>query len=71
MKKEMSKTSQPGPLNYFKQSPVRGQLEPYDPRVNKGWPGRFLQCTETPNQLKVGPLPVINSEISAQFSDYL
>ncbi|KAJ8702545.1 hypothetical protein PTI98_001252 [Pleurotus ostreatus] len=53
MKKEIAKASQPGPLNYLKQSPVRGQLEPYDPRVNKGWPGRFLQCTETPNQLKV------------------
>ncbi|KAJ8514707.1 hypothetical protein ONZ45_g7782 [Pleurotus djamor] len=53
MKGEISKAHPAAPLNYHAKSPVRGQLEPYDLRVNKGWPGRFLQCTETPNQLKV------------------
>ncbi|KAL0951246.1 hypothetical protein HGRIS_007964 [Hohenbuehelia grisea] len=41
------------PLSYLQPSPVRGQLEPYNPRANKGFPGRFLQCTDTPNQLRV------------------
>ncbi|KAG6885571.1 hypothetical protein C0993_012573 [Termitomyces sp. T159_Od127] len=32
-------------------SPVRGQLEPHDSRTAKGW--RYIQTTDTPNQLKV------------------
>ncbi|KAH7883546.1 hypothetical protein F5I97DRAFT_1929816 [Phlebopus sp. FC_14] len=40
------------PLDYLQPSPVRGQLEPHDDVTTKpGW--RFLQCTDTPNQLKV------------------
>lgn len=40
------------PLDYLQASPVRGQLEPRDEVTNKpGW--RFLQCTDTPNELKV------------------
>jgi hypothetical protein len=39
-------------LNYFQLSPVRGQLEPEEPaNARTGW--RFIQCTDTPNQLKV------------------
>lgn len=38
------------PLQYFQQSPVRGQLEPPDSTTRPGW--RYLQCTETPNELK-------------------
>lgn len=41
-------------LNYFQPSPVRGQLEPEEPaNLRTGW--RFIQCTDTPNQLKVRP----------------
>ncbi|KAG0708819.1 hypothetical protein DFH29DRAFT_870463 [Suillus ampliporus] len=40
------------PLDYLHASPVRGQLEPSDEVTKKtGW--RFLQCTDTPNELKV------------------
>ncbi|KIJ68495.1 hypothetical protein HYDPIDRAFT_24765 [Hydnomerulius pinastri MD-312] len=40
------------PLDYLQASPVRGQLEPHDEATRKsGW--RFLQCTDTPNELKV------------------
>ncbi|PCH33688.1 hypothetical protein WOLCODRAFT_135267 [Wolfiporia cocos MD-104 SS10] len=40
------------PLNYFQQSPVRGQLElPDAVTAREGW--RFLQCTDTPNELRV------------------
>lgn len=40
------------PLDYLQASPVRGQLEPHDEVTKKsGW--RFLQCTDTPNELKV------------------
>ncbi|KAI0052851.1 hypothetical protein FA95DRAFT_1674875 [Auriscalpium vulgare] len=39
------------PLAYFQASPVRGQLEPYDSSTRAGW--RYLQCTDTPNELKV------------------
>ncbi|KIM66230.1 hypothetical protein SCLCIDRAFT_1211458 [Scleroderma citrinum Foug A] len=40
------------PLDYLQASPVRGQLEPHDEASTKpGW--RFLQCTDTPNELKV------------------
>ncbi|KAF8846339.1 hypothetical protein BDN67DRAFT_961056 [Paxillus ammoniavirescens] len=40
------------PLDYLQASPVRGQLEPQDEVTRKsGW--RFLQCTDTPNELKV------------------
>ncbi|KAH7925204.1 hypothetical protein BV22DRAFT_1034312 [Leucogyrophana mollusca] len=38
-------------LDYLQASPVRGQLEPHDDAARSGW--RFLQCTDTPNQLKV------------------
>lgn len=41
------------PLEYLHASPIRGQLEPSDEATKKtGW--RFLQCTDTPNELKVG-----------------
>ncbi|KAH9936992.1 uncharacterized protein B0H18DRAFT_949996 [Fomitopsis serialis] len=40
------------PLNYFQQSPVRGQLESPDGQyARSGW--RYLQCTDTPNELRV------------------
>ncbi|KAG2154798.1 hypothetical protein DEU56DRAFT_907178 [Suillus clintonianus] len=40
------------PLDYLHPSPVRGQLEPSDEVTKKtGW--RFIQCTDTPNELKV------------------
>ncbi|KAF9229241.1 hypothetical protein BS17DRAFT_762905 [Gyrodon lividus] len=40
------------PLDYLQASPIRGQLEPQDEVTRKsGW--RFLQCTDTPNELKV------------------
>lgn len=42
-------------LNYFQQSPVRGQLEPTDGGSKSGW--RYLQCTDTPNELRVLSLP--------------
>ncbi|KZV77079.1 hypothetical protein PENSPDRAFT_645820 [Peniophora sp. CONT] len=35
----------------FSTLPVRGQLEPYTPDSRPGW--RYLQCTDTPNELKV------------------
>ncbi|KAI0082309.1 hypothetical protein K474DRAFT_1655693, partial [Panus rudis PR-1116 ss-1] len=38
-------------LNYFQQAPVRGQLEPPDGYSRTGW--RYLQCTDTPNELRV------------------
>ena len=38
------------PLQYFQPSPVRGQLEPPDASSRPGW--RYLQCTDTPNELK-------------------
>jgi hypothetical protein len=38
------------PLQYFQPSPVRGQLEPPDATTRPGW--RYLQCTDTPNELK-------------------
>ena len=37
-------------LQYFQPSPVRGQLEPPDATTRPGW--RYLQCTDTPNELK-------------------
>ncbi|KAH8835307.1 hypothetical protein DL96DRAFT_1702305 [Flagelloscypha sp. PMI_526] len=39
------------PLNYLASSPVRGQLEPHDPRTPQGW--RWLQTTETLDQFRV------------------
>jgi hypothetical protein len=39
------------PLDPFRSSPVRGQLEPYDPKTPDGW--RYIQTTDTRNQLKV------------------
>ncbi|KAI9444770.1 hypothetical protein H4582DRAFT_1911177 [Lactarius indigo] len=38
-------------LAYYQTSPVRGQLEPYESQSRQGW--RYLQCTDTPNELKV------------------
>ncbi|KAH9944327.1 uncharacterized protein BXZ73DRAFT_87244 [Epithele typhae] len=38
-------------LNYYGQSPVRGQLENPDGTTRSGW--RFIQCTDTPNELRV------------------
>ncbi|KAH9950388.1 hypothetical protein B0H21DRAFT_723235 [Amylocystis lapponica] len=38
-------------LNYFQQSPVRGQLESLDGYSKTGW--RYIQCTDTPNELRV------------------
>ncbi|KAF5356083.1 hypothetical protein D9756_003731 [Leucocoprinus leucothites] len=39
------------PLDYLRLSPVRGQLEPYDPKSPSGW--RYVQTTDTLNELKV------------------
>ncbi|TFY72861.1 hypothetical protein EVG20_g142 [Dentipellis fragilis] len=47
----MSVRDRQEPLAYFQSSPVRGQLEPYDGDARTGW--RYLQCTDTPNELKV------------------
>ena len=38
-------------LDVHKPSPVRGQLEPWDPRTPKG--ARYIQCTDTCDELKV------------------
>ncbi|OSD03134.1 hypothetical protein PYCCODRAFT_1434553 [Trametes coccinea BRFM310] len=38
-------------LNYYQQSPVRGQLEVPDGGSKNGW--RYIQCTDTPNELRV------------------
>ena len=38
-------------LNFLSSSPVRGQLEPYDPRTPQG--RRYIQVTDTPDELKV------------------
>ncbi|KAG6890434.1 hypothetical protein C0995_008788 [Termitomyces sp. Mi166 len=37
--------------DHLRRSSVRGQLEPHDSRTAKGW--RYIQTTDTPNQLKV------------------
>ncbi|KAI9509072.1 hypothetical protein F5148DRAFT_1190152 [Russula earlei] len=50
-------------LAYFQTSPVRGQLEPYEPKSRVGW--RYLQCTDTPNELKV-LLPPKTSQLYSQ-----
>ncbi|KAG5352264.1 hypothetical protein C0989_003012 [Termitomyces sp. Mn162] len=39
------------PPSHLCRSSVRGQLEPQDSRTAKGW--RYIQTTDTPNQLKV------------------
>ncbi|TFK57127.1 hypothetical protein OE88DRAFT_1640884 [Heliocybe sulcata] len=41
----------PIPGSYLQTSPVRGQLEPHETATRSGW--RYLQCTDTPNELKV------------------
>jgi len=51
------------PLNYLQSSPVRGQLEPYTEKTRVGW--RFLQCTDTPDELKV-LLPPRTAQIYSQ-----
>ncbi|KAI0375068.1 hypothetical protein BV20DRAFT_960124 [Pilatotrama ljubarskyi] len=38
-------------LNYYQQSPVRGQLEVPQGAAKTGW--RYIQCTDTPNELRV------------------
>ncbi|RDX55787.1 hypothetical protein OH76DRAFT_569564 [Lentinus brumalis] len=38
-------------LNYYQQSPVRGQLENPDGTTKSGW--RYIQCTDTPNELRI------------------
>ncbi|KAI0655146.1 hypothetical protein C8Q70DRAFT_924378 [Cubamyces menziesii] len=38
-------------LNYYQQSPVRGQLEIPEAGNKTGW--RYIQCTDTPNELRV------------------
>lgn len=38
-------------LDYYRVSPVRGQLEPYDTTTARNW--RYIQTTDTPNELKV------------------
>lgn len=48
-------------LNYFQTSPVRGQLEPDTGDHGLGW--RYIQCTDTPNQLRVC---VSSSSMNAQ-----
>lgn len=47
------------PLQYFQQSPVRGQLEPPDASTQHGW--RYLQCTDTPNELKGKQILMVSS----------
>lgn len=42
-------------LEYLRPSPVRGQLEPQDPKTTKGW--RYLQTTDTLDELKVSLQP--------------
>ena len=37
-------------LDYLRQSPVRGQLEPPDAHTLPGW--RYVQTTDTPNEFK-------------------
>ncbi|KAF9015125.1 hypothetical protein BDQ17DRAFT_1340520 [Cyathus striatus] len=45
-------TSKPRPsLDYLRSSPVRAQLEPYDPSTPSGW--RYIQTTDTFDELKV------------------
>ncbi|KAF8960998.1 hypothetical protein BDZ97DRAFT_1905679 [Flammula alnicola] len=41
----------PQSLDILRSSPVRGQLEPYDPRTPHGC--RYIQTTDTPDELKV------------------
>lgn len=47
----MSKHHPPQSLDYLRSSPVRGQLEPHDPKTTKGW--RYIQTTDTLDELKV------------------
>ena len=47
----MSSAPDHAALSYYQTSPVRGQLEPYESQSRQGW--RYLQCTDTPNELKV------------------
>ncbi|OCH96145.1 hypothetical protein OBBRIDRAFT_744159 [Obba rivulosa] len=44
-------SSVPRELDYYGQSPVRGQLETAHGFSKTGW--RYLQCTDTPNELRV------------------
>jgi hypothetical protein len=47
----MAGHAHPHSLGYFQTSPVRGQLEPSGDDTRAGW--RWIQCTDTPNQLRV------------------
>ncbi|EGN95895.1 hypothetical protein SERLA73DRAFT_162583, partial [Serpula lacrymans var. lacrymans S7.3] len=51
MLRDSSSATSLQPLDYLQTSPVRGQLEAYSDTTRTGW--RFLQCTDTPNELKV------------------
>lgn len=64
-----SSTPDSPPLDTFCSSPVRGQLEAYDPKTPKGW--RYIQTTDTPNQLKVRlQLPIANQTLTS-LSDFI
>ncbi len=43
------------PPDYYRVSPVRGQLEAYDPSSPRNW--RYIQTTDTPNELRVSHSP--------------
>ncbi|KAG7099106.1 hypothetical protein E1B28_000979 [Marasmius oreades] len=47
----MLRSKQPPSLDHLRTSPVRGQLEPQDPKAAKGW--RYLQTTDTVDEIKV------------------
>lgn len=53
-------------LAYYQTSPVRGQLEPYEAKSKAGW--RYLQCTDTPNELKVGVIHLLTLRVSSYLS---
>ncbi|KAJ3823599.1 hypothetical protein F5880DRAFT_1481904 [Lentinula raphanica] len=59
-------------LEYLRPSPVRGQLEPYDPRTAKGW--RYLQTTDTLDELKASqfaPQVLIPPNTAAMYEQLL
>ncbi|KAF9044559.1 hypothetical protein BDZ89DRAFT_1109138 [Hymenopellis radicata] len=48
------------PPDYYRVSPVRGQLEAYDPSSPRNW--RYIQTTDTPNELRVLLPPAVSSQ---------
>ncbi|KIY64187.1 hypothetical protein CYLTODRAFT_425428 [Cylindrobasidium torrendii FP15055 ss-10] len=48
------------PLDYYLATPVRGHLEPHDAANPKNW--RYLQTTDTPNELKILLPPAVASQ---------